>query len=48
MNDRHRGAFPSADLVYLERSGHWPFVDDPEGVAAAVVPFLEEQTGGAS
>jgi pimeloyl-ACP methyl ester carboxylesterase len=43
--DRHREAFPSADLVYLERSGHWPFVDDPEGVAAAVLPFLREQTG---
>ncbi len=38
-----REAFPSAKVVVLERSGHWPFVDDPEGVAAATVPFLREQ-----
>lgn len=38
--ERHREAFPSADIVYLPRSGHFPIVDDPEGVAAAVVPFL--------
>jgi len=36
-------AFPSARVVVLEDSGHWPFADDPAGVAAAVVPFLREQ-----
>lgn len=36
-------AFPSARVVVLEESGHWPFADDPDGVAAAVVPFLREQ-----
>ena len=36
-------AFPSARVVVLEDSGHWPFADDPEGVAAAVVPFLRDQ-----
>ena len=24
----------------LERSGHWPFVDEPETVAAAMCEFL--------
>jgi pimeloyl-ACP methyl ester carboxylesterase len=26
--------------VVLADSSHWPFLDDPEGTAAAVVPFL--------
>ena len=38
-------AFPSAQVVVLQDSGHWPFADDPEAVAAAVVPFLREQVG---
>jgi pimeloyl-ACP methyl ester carboxylesterase len=40
---RHLRAFPSARFVWLDRSGHWPMVDDPSGVAAAVIPFLREQ-----
>jgi pimeloyl-ACP methyl ester carboxylesterase len=43
---RQRAAFPRAEITVLDRSGHWPFVDDPEGVAAAVVPFLQRQLGG--
>jgi pimeloyl-ACP methyl ester carboxylesterase len=35
--------FPSAQVVVLEESVHWPFVDDPERAAAAVVPFLRAQ-----
>lgn len=35
-----RTAFPRAEVVILEGSGHWPFADDPERVAAIVVPFL--------
>jgi pimeloyl-ACP methyl ester carboxylesterase len=35
-----REAFPSATVVVLDDSGHWPFADDPVGVANAVVPFL--------
>jgi pimeloyl-ACP methyl ester carboxylesterase len=39
----NREGFPRADIVVLEESGHFPFADDPEGTAAAVVPFLREQ-----
>jgi pimeloyl-ACP methyl ester carboxylesterase len=41
----HRRAFPSAEFVFLDESGHWPQLDDPEGVAAAVLPFLQRQIG---
>ena len=42
---RQREIFPDAQVVILEESGHWPFADDPEGVARAVVPFLRRVTG---
>jgi pimeloyl-ACP methyl ester carboxylesterase len=29
--------------VLLAESGHWPFQDDPQSVAEAVLPFLREQ-----
>jgi pimeloyl-ACP methyl ester carboxylesterase len=32
--------FPRAVVRIFDRSGHWPFIDDPEQVAALVVPFL--------
>jgi pimeloyl-ACP methyl ester carboxylesterase len=35
--------FPRAEVVILQDSGHWPFADDPEAVAQAVVPFLRKQ-----
>ncbi len=38
---RQRETFPEAQVVVLSGSGHWPMLDDPEGLAAAVVPFLE-------
>jgi pimeloyl-ACP methyl ester carboxylesterase len=38
----HREAFPSAVFVKLPRSGHFPMADDPEAVAGAVVPFLQQ------
>jgi pimeloyl-ACP methyl ester carboxylesterase/flavin-dependent dehydrogenase len=40
LANRQHEAFPDAEVVVLEGSGHWPFADDPEGVAGAVVPFL--------
>jgi pimeloyl-ACP methyl ester carboxylesterase len=40
--------FPSADVVMLERSGHFPFADDPQGSAAAVLPFLRSRLGAGS
>jgi pimeloyl-ACP methyl ester carboxylesterase len=35
--------FPSAQVSFLEGSGHFPFADNPEGSAQAVVPFLQSQ-----
>ena len=43
--EAQRDVFPRAELVYLEDSGHWPFVDNPEAVHAAVVPFLQKCVG---
>lgn len=34
-------ALPDARLRFLEGVGHFPFVEDPEGFAAAVLDFLE-------
>ncbi len=39
-------SFPNANVVVLEESGHWPFVDDPDAVASHVIPFLEQQLKG--
>ena len=33
--ERQRAAFPRAEIRVLERSGHWPFVDDQATVTAA-------------
>jgi pimeloyl-ACP methyl ester carboxylesterase len=45
--ERQRETFPRARIEILDGSGHWPYADDPEGVAKLVVPFLEQQlTGG--
>jgi pimeloyl-ACP methyl ester carboxylesterase len=38
--EQQKKSFPRAEIVVLEDSSHWPFLDDPEGTAAAVVPFL--------
>jgi pimeloyl-ACP methyl ester carboxylesterase len=38
--DRQLEAFPSAQVRVLDDSGHYPHLDDPDGVAAVVVPFL--------
>ena len=38
--------FPSARVVRLPGSGHFLFADDPEGVAAALVPFLRDRLSG--
>jgi pimeloyl-ACP methyl ester carboxylesterase len=35
--------FPRAEIVVLPRSGHWPYVDDPQGVANVLLPFLRAQ-----
>jgi pimeloyl-ACP methyl ester carboxylesterase len=41
--ERQRMSFPSAEVVVLPDSGHWPYLDDPEGAANSIVPFLERQ-----
>jgi pimeloyl-ACP methyl ester carboxylesterase len=33
-------SFPNASTVVLERAGHFPWVDEPEALVAAVAPFL--------
>jgi pimeloyl-ACP methyl ester carboxylesterase len=40
---RQREVFPRSEVVILQDSGHWPFADDPEAVAQAIVPFLRQQ-----
>lgn len=40
--EAQRRIFPRAKVVILENSGHWPFVDDPTGVAAELLPFLRQ------
>jgi len=41
--EKHREAFPQADIVYLPESGHFPMLDDPSSTAAAIIPFLRER-----
>jgi pimeloyl-ACP methyl ester carboxylesterase len=37
---RQRDVFPAARCIVLPESGHWPFADDPERVAAELTAFL--------
>lgn len=46
--ESQRKRFPRADVHLLDGCGHWPFVDDPERVAALVIPFLERRLGSSS
>ncbi len=39
-------AFPRAEIHYLDDSGHWPFKDNPQAVAAIMVPFLQRVCAG--
>ena len=41
--ERQRESLPSAEVVVLDDSGHWPMLDDPDGVAGALLPFLKRQ-----
>jgi pimeloyl-ACP methyl ester carboxylesterase len=40
---RQRNSFPDAEIVLMANSGHYPHLDDPRGVAATILPFLERQ-----
>jgi pimeloyl-ACP methyl ester carboxylesterase len=46
--ERQRDFFDVRDVVILPESGHWPFQDDPQRVAEAMLPFLREQLEGAA
>jgi len=46
MAEKQREAFPSAEIVILDDSGHWPFADDPDGVGRHVEPFLRAVVAG--
>jgi pimeloyl-ACP methyl ester carboxylesterase len=41
--ERQLQVFPHAEVKILPDSGHWPFADDPDSVAQAVLPFLRRQ-----
>jgi pimeloyl-ACP methyl ester carboxylesterase len=43
--ERQREVFPDAQVVIMKGSGHWPFADDPDGVARVVIPFLHQVMG---
>jgi len=45
LAERQREVFPDAQLAILDDSGHWPFIDDPEGVMRSLLPFLRVVTG---
>jgi pimeloyl-ACP methyl ester carboxylesterase len=38
--ERQKETFPRAEVHVLPGLGHWPFIDDPERVKAACIPFL--------
>ena len=43
--DAQRDTFPRARVVKLADSGHFPYADNPQAVAAAVLPFLRARVG---
>jgi pimeloyl-ACP methyl ester carboxylesterase/flavin-dependent dehydrogenase len=46
--ERQRQAFPSARVELLNGHGHWVTLEDPEGVASLVIPFLRRQMQGSA
>jgi len=46
LAERQREAFPSARVVVLADSGHFPLADDPAGVQNALLPFVREHLVG--
>ena len=46
--ERQREFFEVQDVAILQESGHWPFQDDPQGAAQAILPFLRAQLNAAA
>jgi pimeloyl-ACP methyl ester carboxylesterase len=40
---RNLESFPSATVSMITGAGHWPFIDRPDEVAEALLPFLRER-----
>jgi pimeloyl-ACP methyl ester carboxylesterase len=43
LAQRQRETFPCAEIVTINRAGHWPFVDDPDAVREPLLRFLRAQ-----
>ena len=44
--DDLRASFPDAEVAVMEGRGHYAHLEDPDGVAAHLIPFLADQLGG--
>jgi pimeloyl-ACP methyl ester carboxylesterase len=42
LAERQAEVFSDIRYAWLEDSVHWPYMDDPQGVADALLPFLRE------
>jgi pimeloyl-ACP methyl ester carboxylesterase len=42
LAQRQAEVFSNIRYVWLEDAAHWPFIDDRQGVAAALLPFLRQ------
>jgi pimeloyl-ACP methyl ester carboxylesterase len=47
LAERQREAFPEAEVVVLNDSGHWPFADNADAVGKAVEEFLRRTVAAA-
>lgn len=43
--EMQRATFPRAEVVCLDDSGHWPFIDNAPAVSAHMLPFLRRVVG---
>ncbi len=43
--EEQRRFFGETDVHLLDGCGHWPFIDEPERVAALVIPYLRKRLG---
>jgi pimeloyl-ACP methyl ester carboxylesterase len=41
-----RTVFPNAEILLLDDTAHWPFVDAPDAVGDALIVFLSRQLTG--